>query len=100
MAMEKMAECGADVFLSGHLHVSHTGQTANRYHIHGHSALVVHAGTATSTRGRGEANSFNVLHVDGGSIRIERRAFDDARLQFQTAAEETFRRGAAGWVPA
>ena len=50
MAMEVLANCGADVFLAGHLHVSHTGHTAKRYNIKGHSALVVSAGTATSSR--------------------------------------------------
>ena len=85
-----MAECGADVFLSGHLHVSHTGRTAKRYQIQGHSALVVHAGTATSTRGRGEANSFNVLTIERNQIAIERYAF---------AAEERFSRAEDGWTP-
>ena len=53
MAMEALASCGADLFLAGHLHVSHTGHSSKRYKIEGHSALVVQAGTATSTRGRG-----------------------------------------------
>ena len=51
MAMTGLADCGADLFLAGHLHVSHTGHTAKRYNIRGHSALVVQAGTASSTRG-------------------------------------------------
>src|SRR5258708_38228365 len=45
MAMTSLAECGADVFLAGHLHLSHTGHTAKRYKIKRHSALVVQAGT-------------------------------------------------------
>ena len=57
MAMERFAEVGADLFLAGHLHVSHVGHTADRYNIAGHSALVVQAGTL-STRGRGELNTF------------------------------------------
>src|SRR2546423_215263 len=46
LAMEALAACGADVLLAGHLHISHTGHTAKRYRIRGHSALVVQAGTA------------------------------------------------------
>src|SRR5215212_6531297 len=42
MAMTELAECGADLFLAGHLHISHTGHT-KRYNIRGHSALVVQA---------------------------------------------------------
>ncbi len=64
VAMEALARCGADVFLAGHLHVSHTSHSATRYKIKGHSALVVQAGTATSVRGRGEANAFNVLRIE------------------------------------
>jgi 3',5'-cyclic AMP phosphodiesterase CpdA len=45
MAMTGLAECGADLFLAGHLHISHTGHT-KRYNIRGHSALVVQAGTS------------------------------------------------------
>ena len=31
MAIPRIAECGADVFLAGHLHVTHIGSTAKRY---------------------------------------------------------------------
>src|SRR5687768_17487148 len=45
-----IAESGADVFLSGHLHISHIGHSARRYDLtNGYSALIVQAGTATST---------------------------------------------------
>ena len=53
IAMQRFAAAGADLFLAGHLHVSHVGHTADRYDIAGHSALVVQAGTL-STRGRGD----------------------------------------------
>jgi 3',5'-cyclic AMP phosphodiesterase CpdA len=47
MAMAQLATIGADLFLAGHLHVSHVGRTAERYKIAGHSALVVQAGCAS-----------------------------------------------------
>ena len=61
MAMAAFAECGVDLLLAGHLHLSRSADTGERYALSGYEALVVSAGTATSTRGRGEANSFNVL---------------------------------------
>ena len=70
MAMEHLAECGADVLISGHLHETHVGHTADRYKIAGHSALVVQAGTATSSRTRESPNSFNVLRLQGRHIEI------------------------------
>ena len=75
MAMAELASVGADLFLAGHLHVSHIGRTAERYQIEGHSALVVQAGTM-STRQRGEANSFNVLRLNSLRITVERRTWD------------------------
>lgn len=97
-AMITFAECGADVLLAGHLHISHTGHTAKRYRIEGHSALVVQAGTATSTRARGEANSFNVLRVAHPRIRIERYAWNSAGNQFAVISIENFTHSKDGWV--
>jgi 3',5'-cyclic AMP phosphodiesterase CpdA len=98
MAMEVLANCGADVFLAGHLHVSHTGHTARRYNIKGHSALVVSAGTATSSRNRGEANSFNLLRVEHPEIIVERLRWQPDAGQFSVSMTETFRHSPDGWT--
>jgi 3',5'-cyclic AMP phosphodiesterase CpdA len=98
MAMIALAECGADVFLAGHLHVSHTGHSAKRYQILGHSALVVQAGTASSTRGRGEANSFNVIRIDRPKITIERFNWQPASASFALSSPEHFRLTSNGWI--
>lgn len=95
LAMKAFASCGADLLLAGHLHSSHTGHTADRYKIDGYAALVVQAGTATSTRGRGEANSFNVLSIEHQRVRIQRLAWTGS--DFALASHERFERGAAGW---
>ncbi|HYO64219.1 MAG TPA: metallophosphoesterase [Pyrinomonadaceae bacterium] len=97
MAMEMIARCGADLLLAGHLHVSHTGHTARRYKIRGHSALVVHAGTATSTRQRGETNAFNVVRLRHPHISVERHAWRPERAAFAPAVSETFRHTPDGW---
>jgi 3',5'-cyclic AMP phosphodiesterase CpdA len=98
LAMQTFADCGADVLLAGHMHVGHAGSTAMRYKIGDYAALVVQAGTATSTRGRGEANSFNVLRIDTSRIVIERRAWAAPQTAFAPAAVEVFERTANGWA--
>jgi 3',5'-cyclic AMP phosphodiesterase CpdA len=98
MAMTGLADCGADLFLAGHLHVSHTGHTAKRYNIRGHSALVVQAGTASSTRGRGEANSFNVIRISHPDITVQRVTWQPASSTFSISGEENFRHTSDGWI--
>jgi len=97
MAMTGLAECGADLFLAGHLHVSHTGHT-KRYNIHGYSALVVQAGTATSTRERGEANSFNLLRIEHPAITVEKYAWDGSTESFAVSTVEQFKHTMDGWI--
>ena len=96
MAMQQLAAAGADIFLAGHLHVSHVGHSALRYHIAGHSALVVQAGTM-STRSRGEASAINVLRVAPTQIEIERYTWNEAAPSFGVTWNGTFRRTDAGW---
>ena len=98
LAMEALAACGADLLLSGHLHLGRTGHTAKRYQISGHSALVVQAGTATSTRGRGEANSFNVIRIQHPHINVERHVWQPEGVRFNPSTTETFKHTADGWV--
>jgi 3',5'-cyclic AMP phosphodiesterase CpdA len=97
MAMRELAAAGADLFLAGHLHVSHVGHTAERYRIAGHSALVVQAGTL-STRGRGELNTFNVLRLARPTITVERREWSDGAHTFQQSWAGTFRHTPDGWT--
>jgi 3',5'-cyclic AMP phosphodiesterase CpdA len=94
-AMQMFARCGADILLSGHLHESHASDTRLRYKIDDYAALVVQAGTATSTRGRGEANSFNVLHVDRPRVRVERFAWNGQAFEPHDAA--AYEHSSEGW---
>jgi 3',5'-cyclic AMP phosphodiesterase CpdA len=96
MAMRRFADAGADVFLAGHLHVSHVGHSAARYQIAGHSALVVQAGTL-STRQRGEVNSINLLRLAGERIDVDRYAWDDSTSSFRFDSNRPFHRGSEGW---
>ena len=98
MAMQMLSRCGADILLAGHAHMSHAGQMTARYKIEGFAALVVQAGTATSTRGRGEANSFNVLRADANTVDVEQYSWDAAIRQFAVARRETFAYTPDGWA--
>ena len=86
-ALHRLAECGLDVLLAGHLH------TAQR--ILGKSALLVQAGTATSRRTRAEPNSFNLLKVTRGRIEVEQYALRGA--EFFRAGRDVFQREDGGW---
>ena len=97
MAMGKLSAAGADLFLAGHLHISHIGHTAERYNIANHSALVVQAGTV-STRSRGEQPSFNVLRIERPRISVERMVWDPGGDAFSGAGESQYRHGESGWV--
>jgi len=97
MAMEALAGCGADVFLAGHLHVSHTSRSVTRYNIQGHSALLVQAGTAASDRGRGEGNAFNVIRIDRPQITVERFEWQPASGVFDLVTSERFWHTPEGW---
>ena len=91
---------GADVLLAGHLHTRHIASTATRYPVHSRSALVVQAGTATSTRSRGETNSFNRIVSDGERLEVEHWAWEPGEGRFQAVSSQTFAWAAAGWQAA
>jgi len=98
MAMNVFAELGVDLLMAGHLHLSHAGNTQARYKISEYAALVVQAGTATSTRGRGEVNSFNVIRLEPQRIEVDRYGWDSVHNQFQVLATEKFMRSGNVWT--
>lgn len=98
LAMRAFSEVGTDVLLSGHLHMSHVTDTRVRYPNPDFAAVVVQAGTATSTRGRGEENSFNVLTLDAGEIRVQRHAWSESARRFVASEDQSFLRKRERWV--
>ncbi len=99
-AMAAFADSGVDVLLAGHLHTSQAGETSRRHPVAGYAALAVQAGTATSTRGRGESNAFNVLRVESDAVAVERQVWQPEARSFALARTERFRRQASRWTEA
>jgi 3',5'-cyclic AMP phosphodiesterase CpdA len=99
-AVSTLVEHGVDIILTGHRHLSYAGHSATRYRTSGRAAVIVEAGTATSVRGRGEANAFNVLHVDREAINVERQEWQPQEDRFVAAQEDRFTRTQEGWAPA
>ena len=99
-AMKAFADCGVDLLLSGHFHASSAGDTSRRHPLAGYAALAIQAGTATSTRHRGEANAFNVLRIEPDAVALEINAWQPAAGRFAVERTERYRRDADRWVEA
>lgn len=98
-ALNTLAACGVDLLLSGHTHESSAASTDHPA-LAGYKALMVQAGTSTSTRGRGEANAFNVLRLEASRITVERHAWRADAGAFQCADSEVFQNSGGGWSKA
>lgn len=83
-----------DVVLSGHHHLSESEAK-----VKGGSTLLVRAGTATSTRHRGETNAFNILRIlSGQSLEVEVRSWNVEARRFETKSKKQFHLGQGEWV--
>jgi 3',5'-cyclic AMP phosphodiesterase CpdA len=98
LAMRMFAACGADLLLAGHIHLSHAGETTARSDIEGYSGVLVQAGTATSTRARGEANSFNVIRTFEGRVTVEQHTWSPDANAYLASGTHAFERTPRGWA--
>jgi len=89
-AMKRFAACGVDLFLAGHLHLVHQA-SAELYERDFH-ATILQAGSATSTRARGEPNSFFVFRTHEGGIEVEIHVWKATAARFEIAETRTVRR--------
>lgn len=88
-ALPKLEDCGVDVILGGHLHVSHASDVAG-FRSDDQKIICVAAGTAISTRLRGEPNSYNRLTIDGDMLTVYHRVWNGER--FVDGPSKTYRR--------
>lgn len=99
-AMQVFSTSGVDLLLAGHFHRSDAGQTTGRHEVPGYAALAVQAGTASSTRGRGETNAFNVLRVGSAEVAVERHTWNAGQRAFERERSDHFVKQADQWVSA
>lgn len=96
LATKVLKDCAIDVVLSGHLHQTHYAHPTERLQLGGHAALLIQAGTAVSTRGRGEANSFNVIRTSPREIMVEQHTWAEASQSFVVSRRESYGRSRPG----
>jgi hypothetical protein len=97
MAMAGFAGCGVDLLLSGHLHASHAVGSNPVYATSGPAAILVQAGTAASTRTRGEPNSWNLIRAEQSLVTIEHWAWQHSMQDFRSSGIVRFHRTSKGW---
>jgi 3',5'-cyclic AMP phosphodiesterase CpdA len=98
MAMQQLASSGIDLFLAGHLHIGRSEPTALRFQISEHTPLMIQAGTALSSRIRGEANSFNVIRIQHPNISVSRLTWRSDLKIFVSTHADYFRHTETGWT--
>jgi 3',5'-cyclic AMP phosphodiesterase CpdA len=96
-ALETFEACGVDVLLAGHLHMGYSGDVRTHHEATKRSILSIQAGTATSSRRRGEANAYNWLTLELHHVAIEVRAWNGTR--FESSTTTGFRRREGIWIP-
>ena len=93
-ALEAIADAGVDLLLAGHNHRASVNDAASLAKGAG-KALVIQAGTATSTRVRGEEQSFNRIEIDGNGIRVTIQRWTGN--QFESGDSQFFERHDEQW---
>jgi 3',5'-cyclic AMP phosphodiesterase CpdA len=97
MAMAAFIRANLDMILSGHLHTTGVGEATKHYRLPGRAVLLIRAGTATSTRQRGEVNAFNIKRIARLDVGIDCMVRRPQEEQFVAASTEQFRRTEVGW---
>jgi 3',5'-cyclic AMP phosphodiesterase CpdA len=87
LALDAIADAGVDLLLAGHNH-THATHSARDLATRAGAALVIQAGTATSTRVRDEEQSFNRIDIEGQAVTLTVQSW--AGDKFASAAEQRF----------
>ena len=94
LALDAIGDAGVDLLLAGHNHRA-SAHDAKDLATRAGSALVIQAGTATSTRLRDEEQSFNRIDIDGDSVTLTVQAW--AGEGFKSSDARQFIREGDSW---
>ena len=94
LALGAIADAGVDLLLAGHNHRASVNDAASLATGAG-KALVIQAGTATSTRTRDELQSFNRIEIDGKGVRVTIQRWEGS--QFVSGDSQFFERHDERW---
>ena len=97
-ALDQMERCSIDMCLAGHLHMGYSGDVRTHHEAVKRSIISVQAGTATSTRRRGnppEPNAYNLITINPDHVAIQVRAWTGT--EFANAAKTHFSRIDGVW---
>jgi 3',5'-cyclic AMP phosphodiesterase CpdA len=97
LTLETAERSGVSLLLAGHLHLGYSTDIRHHHAFVRRSILVAQAGTAVSTRHRGEPNAWNRIEIDSDRVAIEARHWDGHR--FAPARTDVYRRAGDHWEP-
>jgi 3',5'-cyclic AMP phosphodiesterase CpdA len=93
-----LAEYGADMVLSGHVHVPLITTTHNHFPALPRHFVLAGAGTAISRRIRpGAPNQFNVIACEDGKMEVRSWEYDVGSMGFREVHAASFNRSENGW---
>lgn len=95
--VDEMEACGVDMLLAGHLHLAYHDDLRSHYKSAKRSILSVQAGTATSTRRRGEPNAYNWITVSQDLCTVAVRAWNAAKRCFEESLVTRYERVGGEW---
>ena len=95
LALDAIGDAGVDMLLAGHNHDASV-HSARDLVTRAGSALVIQAGTATSTRVREQSQSFNRIEIDGDRVIVTVESWDGSA--FVPQAAQRYERADDHWL--